>query len=387
MSSLHLRRKLPLATGPQAVYRLACTNAASMKDRRMSRYELFDRTQISLKDLGQRGHDLRVEDCMQLDSPFEPFVHPEYPELIDQIVAARRGGRPVIVMTGGHPVKLGLSRYLVDLMQRGIITHLATNGAVLIHDFELAFGGGTSENVPKWIQLGQFGLWRQTGRLNDVVAEGARRGEGLGEAVGRVIEEEKFEYRELSLAAAGWRLGVPVTSHVGVGSDIIHAHANCDGAALGAASYTDFLIFARGVQDLEGGVFLNVGSAVAGPEVYLKALSMARNVARQRGEEVRRFTTAVFDLVDLPADFRTGTPSKDHPQYYYRPWKTILVRTVADGGRSYYFSGDHRSTIPTLWREIVRRLESKHAESSLRVAKSSPSGFNGPSGPLLRQTY
>lgn len=322
----------------------------------MSRYELFDRTQIALKDLAERGHDLRAEDCLPLQAPAEPFDHPEFPELIDAIVAARRNGRPVIAMMGGHPVKLGLSRYLVDLIRRGVLTHLATNGAVLIHDFELALGGGTSENVPKWIQAGQFGLWRQTGRLNEIISEAARRGEGLGEAVGRVIEEERFTHRELSLAAAGWRYRVPVTSHVGVGSDIIHAHANCNGAALGAASYTDFLIFARSVQQLEGGVFLNIGSAVAGPEVYLKALSMARNVARQRGEEIRRFTTAVFDLVDLPADYRTGTPSKDHPQYYYRPWKTILVRTVADGGRSYYFAGDHRRTLPALWSEIARRL-------------------------------
>lgn len=324
----------------------------------MSRYPLFDRSQIRLADLESRGHDLRAADCRTLDAPFELYEHPEYPELIDQIAEARRRDRPVIVLIGGHPVKLGLSRYLIDLMERGIITHLAANGAVLIHDFELALAGGTSESVPKWIQLGQFGLWRQSSRLNDVIAEAARRGEGLGEAVGRVIEQERFAYRELSLAAAGWRRRVPVTAHVGVGSDIIHAHANCDGAALGATSYTDFLIFAESVRRLEGGVFLNIGSAVAGPEVYLKALSMARNVARQRGEEIRRFTTAVFDLVELPADFRDGTPSKDHPQYFYRPWKTILVRTVADGGRSYYFSGDHRRTIPTLWRELVRRLPS-----------------------------
>lgn len=323
----------------------------------MSRYELFDRRLIALADLRRRGHDLRVEDCLPLDAPMEPYTHPEYPELVDAIVEARRHGRPVILMMGGHPVKLGLSRYLVDLMERGIITHLAANGAVIIHDFELAAGGATSEDVSRWIQVGQFGLWRQTGRLNDIVAEAARRGEGLGEAVGRVIEQERFAHRELSLAAAGWRAGVPVTVHVGIGSDIIHAHANCDGAALGAASYTDFLIFARSVQGLERGVFLNVGSAVAGPEVYLKALSMARNVARQRGQQISHFTTAVFDLVELPPDYRQGTPSKDHPQYYYRPWKTILVRTVADGGRSYYFAGDHRQTIPTLWREVVERWQ------------------------------
>jgi hypothetical protein len=323
----------------------------------MSRYELFDRRQIVLADLERRGHDLRAGDCLPLVAPSQPYAHPEYAELIGAIVEAHRNGRPVIAMMGGHPVKLGLARYLVDLIERRIITHLATNGAGIIHDFELALAGGTSENVPKWIQLGQFGLWRETSLLNDVIAQAARAGDGLGETVGYVIEEQRFAHRELSLAAAGWRAGVPVTAHVSIGSDIIHAYANCDGAALGAASYTDFLMFARSVQNLEGGVFLNIGSAVTGPEVYLKALSMARNVARQQGREIRRFTTAVFDLVDLPGDFRNGTPAKDHPQYYYRPWKTILVRTVADGGRSYYFRGDHRQTIPTLWRDVVARLQ------------------------------
>lgn len=329
----------------------------------MSRYPLFDRSQITLRDLAERGHDLTAAACLELNSPFVPYDHPEFGALIDAIVEARQNGRPVIAMLGGHPIKLGLSRYIVDLIERRMITLLATNGAGIIHDFELALGGGTSEDVPKWIHVGQFGLWRQTSRLNDIIAEAARSGEGLGEAVGRVIEQERFVHRTLSIAAAGWRAGVPVTSHVGIGSDIIHAHANCDGAALGAASYTDFLIFASAVQDLEGGVFLNIGSAVAGPEVYLKALSMARNVARAQGREIRRFTTAVFDLVELPPNYRQGPPSKDHPQYYYRPWKTILVRTVADGGRSYYFSGDHRRTIPALWRETVARLVEEGEES------------------------
>ncbi|MBX7167268.1 MAG: hypothetical protein K1X74_13140 [Pirellulales bacterium] len=322
----------------------------------MSRYELFDRSQIVLRDLAERGHDLTADACLPLDAAVPAYEHPEFVELVEQLVEARRRARPVIVMIGGHPIKLGLSRFLIDLIERGLVTHLATNGAGIIHDYELALGGGTSEDVPKWIKVGQFGLWQQTSRLNDVIRAGAERGEGLGEAVGRVIETEQFEHRALSLAAAGWRCGVPVTCHVSVGSDIIHAHANCDGAALGAASYTDFLILARAVQDLEGGVFLNIGSAVTGPEVYLKALSMARNVARQRGEPICHFTTAVFDLVELPEGYRVGPPSKDHPQYYYRPWKTILVRTVADGGRSYYFCGDHRRTIPTLWRQTVERL-------------------------------
>jgi hypothetical protein len=357
----------------------------------LSRYLLFDRDRIALRGLAERGHDLCVRNVLPLTAAVEPFDHPEFGDLTAAIVAARAAGRPVVLFLGGHPIKLGLSRYLVDMIERGLVTHLATNGSGIIHDFELAAGEGTSEDVPRWIQAGQFGLWRETGRLNDIIRAGAARGEGLGEAVGRVIEEDRFPHRDLSIAAAGWRCGVPVTSHVGIGSDIIHAHANCNGAALGATSYTDFLIFAQAIAGFEhgaigdcrlengdwrteltdcdspqsaignqqsainnpSGVFLNIGSAVAGPEVYLKALAMARNVARQRGREIRRFTTAVFDLVELPADYRRGPPAKDHPQYYYRPWKTILVRTVADGGHSFYFQGDHKRTIPALWRGTV----------------------------------
>jgi hypothetical protein len=147
-------------------------------------------------------------------------------------------------------------------------------------------------------------------------------------------------------------LRVPVTVHVGIGYDIIHEHPNCDGAALGAASYTDFLIFAQTVSQLEGGVLLNFGSAVMGPEVYLKALTMARNVAHQEGRSIARFTTAVFDLIPLEGDTRQQVPKTD-PRYYYRPWKTILVRTVADGGESFYVQGDHRLTVPALWKAAI----------------------------------
>ncbi|HLA84949.1 MAG TPA: hypothetical protein VJL29_09155 [Thermoguttaceae bacterium] len=319
----------------------------------MSRYERFDRTRIELGDLAARGNDLRAEDCLPLAPPEQPYVHPEFDSLVARIREARAAGRPVIVMTGAHPIKLGLSRFLVDLVERRIITHLGTNGAGLVHDFELASFGGTSENVARWIREGRFGLWRETGRLNDLIVEAAARDEGLGEGVGRAIVETRAAHAELSLAAAGWRAGVPVTAHVAIGCDIIHSHANCNAEALGRTTYNDFLIFVQSVLNLEGGVFLNIGTSTIGPEVYLKALSMARNVARQRGESITRFTTAVFDLAALPDDWREGPPSKSHPQYYYRPWKTILHRTVADGGESFYFSGDHARTIPTLWRALV----------------------------------
>lgn len=320
----------------------------------MSKYEFFDRQDIHLNVLANRGHDLSHDTCLPLTAVGNELNHHQFPELVERIAIARRNTRPVVIMMGGHPIKLGLSRFLIDLIERGFITHLATNGAGIIHDFELALVGGTSENVAKWIKVGQFGLWQETGRLNDVIREAAECDEGLGEAVGRTIEEQNFPHKDLSITAAGWRCGVPVTSHVTIGGDIIHSFPNCDGAALGQASYTDFLIFSRTIQDLEGGVFLNIGTAVTGPEVYLKALSMARNVARQQGKTITDFTTAVFDLVSLPENWHAGTPSKDHPQYYYRPWKTILIRTVADGGTSYYIQADHRQTIPALWQRLTQ---------------------------------
>jgi hypothetical protein len=167
-----------------------------------------------------------------------------------------------------------------------------------------------------------------------------------------VIEEERFPFRQTSVLAAGYRLRVPVTVHVSIGQDIIHEHPNFDPAATGLATYRDFLILGHSVLQLEGGVFCNIGSAVAGPEVYLKALAMARNIAHQEGRVIRHFTTAVFDLIPLGDDLSTEAP-KDDPRYYYRPYKTILVRTVADGGKSFYFRGQHRETVPALYRYIV----------------------------------
>lgn len=320
----------------------------------MSRYAKFQPGQIDLRNLDGRGHGLVLSQCWECAKPKVLHRHPDWHKLSQALRSASRKKRAAIAFIGGHPIKLGLARFVIDLMERGFITHLATNGAGVIHDFELAMAGGTSEDVAKWIRVGQFGLWQETSLLNDVVREAAVLAEGLGEGVGRYIEEHHFPHRVVSVTGAGWRLGIPVTGHVTIGADIIHSMPNCDGAALGATSYTDFLVFARSIQNLEGGVFLNIGSAVTGPEIYLKALSMARNVARQRGEEIRNFTTAVFDLVDLPDNWLDGPPGKDHPGYYYRPWKTILIRTVADGGKSYYIKGDHRETIPTLWHHLTQ---------------------------------
>jgi hypothetical protein len=268
-------------------------------------------------------------------------------------VEARRDGSARILLMGAHVLRAGVSRFLIDLMERGLLNHIAMNGAGPIHDWEFALIGATTESVARYVQTGEFGLWRETGRMNDVIRDGAKAGLGLGEALGRAILDGPFPHKDLSVLAAGVRLGVPVTVHVGIGYDIVHEHPNCDGAALGQTSYQDFLVFAETVTRLEGGVLLNFGSAVMGPEVYLKALAMARNVAHQQGRHIRRFTTAVFDLIPLEGDIRQQAPKSD-PRYYYRPWKTILVRTVADGGESFYVQGDHRVTVPHLYHAALQ---------------------------------
>jgi hypothetical protein len=250
-------------------------------------------------------------------------------------------------MMGAHLLRAGVNRHLIDLLERGFIDHVAMNGAGVIHDYELARVGATTESVARYIASGQFGLWRETAELNDWIAEAGEKGYGLGENVGRRLSHSGYHHEQLSVLSAAYRLGIPVTVHVGIGYDILHEHPNCDGAALGAASYRDFLIFARSIERLQGGVLLNFGSAIMGPEVYLKALAMVRNVAHSEGREVRRFTTAVFDIVPIRGDIHSELP-KDDPGYYFRPHKTMLVRTVADGGESFYIQGEHRATFPAL---------------------------------------
>ncbi len=310
-------------------------------------YPVFDRSRLLIKPLSERAHDLDLSAVVPLDAPLPALHHPAMALLGKQLINARKRGAARIVLMGAHVLRAGVSRYLIDMMRRGLITHLAMNGAGPIHDWELALIGATTESVARYVQTGEFGLWRETGRMNEVIAEGARKGLGLGEALGRAIFDGQFPHKDISVLAQAVQLNVPVTVHVGIGYDIIHEHPNCDGAALGQTSYQDFLIFAQAVTNLEGGVLLSFGSAVMGPEVYLKALAMARNVAHQEGRVIRHFTTGVFDLIELDVDIHRQAPKSD-PRYYYRPWKTILVRTVADGGESHYVQGDHRVTVPHL---------------------------------------
>lgn len=320
----------------------------------------FDVSRIRLQPLGERDHDLSHSTLLTLDElpalDSEP-AHQSLQVLGQRMQQARERGAAVLMLMGAHVIRAGVARQLIDLMERGLVTHIGMNGAGPIHDYELARIGATCESVARYIRSGEFGLWQETGEINEIVRLGADEGMGLGESVGRAILESDFPHRDTSILAAGVRLGVPVTAHVGIGYDIIHEHPNFDGAAFGKASHADFLSVCHTVDNLEGGVFLCYGSAVMGPEVYLKALSMVRNVAHQEGRSVCRFTTAAFDLVPIEGEFHSEAP-KSNPQYYYRPWKTVLVRTVADGGESFYVCGDHRQTLPHLRRYALDAAES-----------------------------
>lgn len=322
-----------------------------------NRYPTFDRSRLKLLPLSERRNLLGLDTVMDLED--RPIPENEtLGRIARSILSARERGSAVILMMGAHLLRAGVARYLIRMMERGWITHVAMNGAGPIHDFEMALIGATTESVADYIQIGQFGLWQETGRLNRIAVEASEQQAGFGETIGETIQEGDFPNREISVLAAAYRLGVPATAHIGIGYDIIHEHPDCDGGALGRASYHDFLVFTQSVTSMEGGVLLNFGTAVMGPEVFLKALSMARNVAHQEGREIRHFTTAVFDLVELGNDLDSEPPRGD-PRYYFRPFKTLLVRTVRDGGESYYVRGEHRETFPGLYR-WVNQLSAGH---------------------------
>jgi hypothetical protein len=312
-------------------------------------YQYFDTSKLNIKPISERIHDV---DLMRVLIPVsdEPAADQssQLQKIARDMVSAQGKGAASILMYGAHVIRTGCSAYMIELMKRGLISHFATNGAGSIHDFEFSLIGHTCESVARYVSEGQFGLWKETGFLNDILQEGVAEGLGAGEAIGRYIWENNLPYKEFSVLANGYHLGVPCTVHIGIGNDILHEHPNANGAILGEASYRDFLIYTQSISNLEGGVFLNFGSAITGPEVYLKALAMARNVAHQNGAGIAHFTTAVFDMQPLPEGEYNTEPPKTDPRYYFRPWKTILARTVADGGTGYYVCGLHRDTLPSL---------------------------------------
>ncbi len=320
----------------------------------------MNRDLITIRPLEERESKVHLDDVISptawamehtgLHNGIE--IEDEYFDLARAIRKAKNDGRPIIWFIAGHVVKHGLSRFIIDLMANGYATHIACNGAVPIHETELVVSGHTSEDVGRYIKHGEFGHWDVPAFINDAVAAAYTGGETIGEMIGDWLLPGK-RARKYSILANGVAMNIPVTVHVLVGGDIIHQHANCP-HELFAASYNDFLVFCASIEGLEGGVFINIGSQVTGTEVFLKALSMARNRAHNHGHPlIHNITTAMADFVKLPANWRDGEADESDPAYYYRPWKSILLRTVADGGQSHYLSGPHVKTLPKLWSTIV----------------------------------
>ena len=257
-------------------------------------------------------------------------------EVIKSVANSIKNDRPVIAAMGAHVIKVGLSPLIIDLMEKKILSLVAINGAGIIHDFELAYAGYTSENVDDSIDDGTFGMAKETGEmLNGAIAEGAERGIGLGRAVGEMIEAKKLPNREISILAAGVRFDIPVTVHVAIGTDIIHMHPSASGDAIGKASMADFLTFASAVSNLSGGVYFNIGSTVIMPEVFLKAISLARNL----GNDVKEFMTVDMDFTR-----------------HYRPQTNVVKRPTSSGGRGISLVGHHEIMLPLLFSGVVEEI-------------------------------
>lgn len=251
------------------------------------------------------------------------------------IAARYRAGKRIVLGMGAHPIKVGLSPLIIDLMQRGILSGIAMNGAAIIHDFEMAYVGATSEDVAANLADGRFGMAEETGCFLNAAIATAGPDQGLGEAVGKQLRQAAFANTELSILAAGARLGIPVTVHVAIGTDIIHMHPSADGAAIGAASLRDFQRLAAVVAGLRGGVFINLGSAVVIPEVFVKALNLARNL----GKRVDRLITIDMDFIRQ-----------------YRPQMNVIQRPTARNGQGYHFTGHHEIMFPLLCAAVLEYL-------------------------------
>lgn len=309
--------------------------------------------QIKTNSASDRINLVRIDNMLVPGvSPVPMWEHPDFDLLVERIHTARSNNHQVIWSQGAHVIKNGLSRYLIELIKAGVITHLSGNGACSIHDFELAYLGGTSEDVPTAIEDGSFGMWEETGRwMNEALQLGSRNGWGYGEALARYIDAnpERFPYRDDCVLYQAYLHGVPATYHIALGTDIIHQHPIVDFGAIGATSGRDFHRICHSVSQMENGVFLNFGSGVIGPEVFLKALSIARNT----GNMTRHITTANFDLIDL-GDYRSKI-GYDDPNYYYRPRKNIVNRPVSRGGMGWHFVGDHKQTVPNLYAKLAAK--------------------------------
>ena len=363
--------------------------------------QLFDRGRLRFRPLGERRNKVRIEqDHLSPDAPasgLSPEARLRVAEAAAAVRSARAAGRAVILAFGAHAIKNGLAPVLIRLAERGWLTHLATNGAGVIHDWEFAYQGASSEDVRENLARGEFGLWRETGLyLNLALAVGAHAGLGYGEAIGSLVQREGLDipapgtlaeeagalagerpeqaaaaadllavlrrldlppgflalphpWKPFGLQAAAFRLGLPFTAHPMFGHDIIYSHPACSGAAVGRAAERDFLSFVSSVAGLSGGVYLSVGSAVMSPMIFEKALSMARNVAHSDGRRVEDFRIFVVDLAPPSWDWlRDGEPPPEHPSYYLRFMKTFSRA----GAPVAYVQADNRAFLGGLCAEL-----------------------------------
>lgn len=337
-------------------------------------FEIFNLKRIKTYPLIERINKVTCQDIVQpsdiKDMTFNVSTETarSIGTVADVVVASRKANMPVIFFTGGHLIKNGLGLLLADLVRHEIVTLVAGNGSTAIHDFELALIGETSEDVPHALSKGQFGMAYEFSYINMALIIGNRYGLGFGEALGRMICEDSFRndvlsevqkvnsprqflHPDMSVIAACYKESVPLTVHVGIGTDVIDQHHTFDGAAKGGCSARDFLIFAEEVTKLgEGGVIINVGSAVTGPEVLLKAVSMASNI----GKSPRNILTADFDLRPSSPEHMNDESAK---AYYFRDQKSIVTRIPeAFNGNGIYIKGDQKQTIPLLYRRIFEQI-------------------------------
>lgn len=264
------------------------------------------------------------------------FAARDFREVVKAVISAREKDRPVILGMGAHPIKLGLSPVIIELLKRSVVTAVATNGACAVHDFEISLAGHTSEDVASELCSGMFGMAVQTGRgVNRAINKGVKKGYGIGKALGEYISKGRFRLKDKSIFSNTYALDVPATVHVAVGTDIIHMHPEADGSAIGKGSMHDFRLLASVISDMEGGVYINLGSAVIMPEVFLKALNIARNL----GNKIENITTVNMDFIQ-----------------HYRAKENVLRRPTSMKGRNYALTGHHELMFPLLTAAIIEEM-------------------------------
>ena len=299
---------------------------------------MLDFNKIKTIPIRQRKNKVKLSDLIKPENSEVLVNSKDFDELIEKIIDAYKNNKQIILMVGAHVIKTGMSLLIIDLMKRGVLKHIAMNGAGPIHDFELALIGETSEYVENTIEDGTFGMIEETGRmLNEAIKEGAQNNYGMGHAIGKKINDLNLPNKDCSILHNAYKLNIPVTVHVAIGTDIIHQHPSCDGAAIGKTSYHDFKIFAESVSKLENGIVINIGCAVILPEVFLKALTIARNL----GCKVEHITAANLDMIN-----------------HYRPRENVVTRPTSLGGKGFIIIEKHEKTVPTLHRKIADKIGS-----------------------------